>query len=161
MDENEQDTIEGIEEEAPENEEEREFSPSLSERAEAASERAGASAYRLLGRAESKAEPVLEGIGSKLEESVQQPDDLSDLFERPDAHDNDMETDDLVSLDEEDVFGDGGSDMSDILEVDEEDIMGDEDFIGEDREQTVKRPAQSARRPQRVVPSTGISGVQV
>jgi hypothetical protein len=62
-------------------------------------------------------------------------DDLSDLFEVPDEHDNDMEVDDLLDTDiddlvdvgEEDVYG--GGDLSDVLSVSHEDIMGEKSRV--------------------------------
>lgn len=136
------------------------FLASLEPKATAASERTGAAAHRLVIGTGSRMRPVLEGVGARLEEPTRQPDELSDLFERPNIHDNDMETADLVELDEEDVFGDGGADMSDILEVDEEDIMGEEDYIDEEEWQPKRRHTSSIKRRQPPSPpSAGVSGV--
>lgn len=83
-------------------------------------------------------------------------DDLSDLFEVPDEHDNDMEVDDLldtdiddlVDVDDEDVYG--GGDLSDVLSVTHEDIMGEKS--------RVKYPT-SRRRIIRGSTPTSMSGI--
>lgn len=68
--------------------------------------------------------PVIE------EESPEQPmevqkrkNKLADLFEVPQAEDNDIYADDLTEITDEDIMG-GDNDMSDLTNVSRDDIMG-------------------------------------
>lgn len=48
---------------------------------------------------------------------------LADLFEVPQAEDNDIYADDLTEITDEDIMG-GDNDMSDLTNVSRDDIMG-------------------------------------
>jgi hypothetical protein len=101
---------------------------------------------------------------ARLSEAMEQPapasrlatteangDDLSDLFEGPDANDLDVNIDDLVGVDEEDVFGEGGEDMSDLISVSNEDIMGEDIYA--------PKAQPAVRRVVRTISSTPPAGM--